>query len=119
MKKENTNQEPYQGFFLESSLYKSVNGDLKEMKFPIEFCKYMLTGLSIPGHDITGKDEYTDLAHPDDVIEFIFTQLTEWKELNRNQKSMQEKIKEAARKHENKVTAQDILNTIREKHSDK
>jgi len=120
MKKEYTNQEPYEGFFLNSSLYQSVNSDLKEMEFPIEFCKHMLSGLCMQGHDITGKhDEYTELRHPDDIIEFVFTQLTEWKDIEREEKSMQKKINEVAKHHKDKVTAQDILNKIREKHSDK
>jgi len=120
MKKEDTNHRTISAreFFLNGSIYKSVNGDLKAMEFPIEFCEYMLKGLVIPGHDITGKhDEYTELAQSDDIIEFVFNQLNQWKEIKRNEKSMA--AFERKKFRENKTSAQDILNTIREKHSDK
>lgn len=122
MKKEDTNKElsrtiEAERFFLNGSIYRSVTGDLKAMEFPMEFCEHMLKGLVIPGHDITGKDEYTELAHSDDIIEFVFNQLNQWKEIKRNEKSMA--AFERKKFRENRTSAQDILNTIREKHGDK
>ena len=86
---------------------KSLELDLKTLRDPSKFFHYMLKGLVVADHDINGDDAPTELKTPADTMEYMFQQLTEYKELY----IKQERIKKYGSPEE--PSAQDIMNRIK------
>ena len=91
---------------------RSLINDVKALRDPTRYFHYMLNGVLVPDHDMDGNDSPTELTTQAETMEFMFQQMTDYKE--HDQLRLQLELTKKAKG----TSAQDIINKIR-KHKNK